>query len=100
MIQVFKMVSGEEMIATIAGEASDHYVLEDAVTLIYQNMQDGRMSAGFAPFMPYAEGEIKLLKTSVACVADVKEQMVQEYTRIFSKIMVAPATALSGLSRG
>lgn len=95
-VKLYKLVSGEEVLAkqvsdgslSFSGDATS-IILEDAVTLVYQQTEKGQMSVGFAPFMPYADGSITLYTTSIASVAEPKQQIRNEYTRIFTGIVVA-----------
>lgn len=98
-IKLFKLNSGEEIIANQLAVTDTSTTVEDAVSLVYQQVDEGRMSIGFAPFMPQAEGEISIWHTAVACVANPKETLLAEYNRVFSKIQIAPASALGSLQR-
>ena len=93
-IKIFKLTSGEEAVADVVGEDNHGFLLQDAVGLVYHQVEDGKMSVGFAPFMPYAEGEIRLSFSAIASSASVKAHLLQEYNRVFSKIIVAPAGSI------
>jgi hypothetical protein len=95
-IKLYKLTSGEEIIGSIVKDASDHVELTDAVTLVYHQLEGGKMSAGFAPFMPYSEGNIKVKLQSICGESDVKAQLLDEYKRIFSPI-IQPRSGLSGM---
>lgn len=95
-IVLFKLISGEELIAKVImrGLMTE---IQDAVTLVYHQVGDGKMSVGFAPFMPYANDKsIKLNPSSIASEADPKDQILGEYNRIFSNIVIAPANSIIG----
>jgi hypothetical protein len=98
-IKLFKLISGEEIIAKVTSfrtVSGNEYVLEDVVSLVYQPTNDGRMTTGFAPFMPYAEGEIALNQSAVvSSTSELKQQILDEYNRVFSKIQIAPASVLA-----
>jgi hypothetical protein len=94
-IKLIKFTSGEEIIATIVSQDTEKsLVVKDAITLVYRPTQEGggAMSVGFAPFMPYAEGEVLLYASSMAAITDVKEDLAKEYDRIFGAgIVIAQA---------
>lgn len=87
-VTLFKLISGEEIIGTLVGTSPDYVELKDTVTIAYQPTNDGKMSAGFAPHMPYAGGNLTLYSSAIAFRADLKEDMLNEYKRIFGGIIV------------
>lgn len=91
-IRIFKLISGEELIGNVVSSSGTDIVLEDVVTITYHPVGEGKMSAGFAPHMPYSEGNIVLQLHAVAVSADVAGEMLNEYKRIFSKIITPPGT--------
>lgn len=95
-IILIKLISGEEIIATLVGSSQDSIELKDAVTIAYHPTEGGKMSAGFAPHMPYSEGNLTLYSSAIAFRAGVKEDMLNEYKRIFGGIIV-PKQGIQGL---
>ena len=92
---MYKLTSGEDILATLVSEGTDSTIIDDAVSLVYQQTgQQGQMSVGFAPFMPHAEGTITLQHGAIAVSATPKREMLNEYNRIFSKIIIAPAGSI------
>lgn len=92
---MYKLVSGEDILATFVSEGTESTIVDDAVSLVYQQTgQQGKMSVGFAPFMPYAEGTIALRNAAIAVASTPKAEMLNEYNRIFSKIIIAPAGSI------
>lgn len=92
--KLFKLISGEEVIATITEEDDYNYTIEKAISLMYTPVEGKGMVANFAPFLPYCEGPMKLTKHSVSCHSDVQDKVKEEYRRAFSDIIIAPANAL------
>lgn len=91
-IRLFKFVSGEEIIADVKENQHERYIVEDAVTLVYRPQDGGKMTVGFAPFMPYAEGNISLFKSSLISESDPQRDLKDEFNRIFGAgIVIAPA---------
>ena len=97
-IKLFKFVSGEEIIADITstdldlGGAPKSFTINDAVTLVYRPQEGGKMTVGFAPFMPYATGKIELLSSAIIAYSEPQEDLLNEFNRIFgSGIVVAQA---------
>lgn len=96
-IKLFRLTSGEEILVDVVNTTDDHVEIKDAVVLVYHRAAEDKMSVGFAPFMPYAEGNITLFNRAIETTAVCTEQLLGEYTRIFGKIQVAPAGILAGL---
>lgn len=86
-VKVFKLFSSEELIATIVSSDDQTFTIEDPITLAYQPMGDGKMTVGFAPFMPQATGHITLQRTAIACTAAPKDALLQEYNRVNSRLI-------------
>ena len=90
-IKLYKLTSGEEVIATLVGAAPDYIEVTDAVSLVYHQVGEGKMSAGFAPFMPYSDGNILIKSTAICGTSNVKDQLLDEYKRVFSPIIQPPS---------
>lgn len=97
-IKLFRLMSGEEILASVVGTAPEYVELTDAVVLVYHRAAEDKMSVGFAPFMPYAEGNIILYSRAIETTSTCTEQLLGEYNRIFGKIQIAPAGILTGLN--
>lgn len=93
-IKLFRLTTGEEILAKETATGSDYSKITDAVTLVYQQTAQDKMSVGFAPFMPYCDGDIHLRHVGVVAISDPNERMLQEYNRLFSNIVIAPANAI------
>lgn len=90
-LMLYKLVSGEELVGEVV-QTSEHSVeVKNAVTLVYQQMAEGKMSVGFAPFMPYAEGKIEIRNSAIAAAAPPTDQIANEHMRVFSGIVIASA---------
>jgi len=88
---LYKLVSGEELVAQELNKTPTAVTIKNAVTLVYQQVGEGKMSVGFAPFMPYGEDEIELNMNTIAASSLPKDQIAQEHTRVFSGIVIASA---------
>ncbi len=96
-IRVFKLISGEEIIAEIFNHFDRHIELKSPATIIIQQTQQG-VGVGLMPYMAYATGNINLHRTAIASDAEPDQKMVNEYNRIFgSGIEVVPASALASI---
>lgn len=87
-LKLFKFISGEEAVANVVKETATTVEINNAVTLVYHQVAEGKMSVGFAPFMPYADGDISLEKTAIAASAPPTEQIANEHLRVFSGIVL------------
>lgn len=91
-IKLIKFVSGEEIIADVISAGTDAKVIKEAATLVYRRQDDGQMTVGFAPFMPYANGSITLYDSSILGITDAQDDLKNEFNRIFGTgIVVAQA---------
>ena len=95
-IKVFKLISGEELIAKVK-TAGYGYDMEAPATILMQQTKEG-VGLALMPYMPYSEGTMKLYNQSIATEGEPSTKMVNEYNRLFgSGIEIAPASALVGL---
>jgi len=89
---IIKLISSEEILCTQISSGEGVMVIKDAVLLIYKQTKEGNMSVGFAPYMPYADGTISLNHSAIASNSYPKQELADEYNRIFgSGIMIAGA---------
>lgn len=93
-IQLVKFTSGEEIICTVLSHTTDALHIDDAVTLVYHQNEQGTVSVGFSPYMPYSSGTIHVKSHAVQSTSVVKSDLLSEYNRVFSKIVLAPAGAI------
>lgn len=94
-VTLFKLISGEEIIGTLVGTSPDYVELKDTVTIAYHPTNDGKMSAGFASHMPYTDGNLILYSSAIAFRANLKEDMLNEYKRIFGGIIMPRQTIVT-----
>ena len=89
---LIKLTSSEEILCTQITSGEGAMVIKDAVLLIYRQAKEGAMSVGFAPFMPYADGTISLNHSAISANGYPKQDLADEYNRIFgSGIVIAGA---------
>ena len=89
---LIKLTSSEEILCTQISSGEGAMVIKDAVLLIYRQAKEGAMSVGFAPFMPYADGTISLNHSAISANGYPKQDLADEYNRIFgSGIVIAGA---------
>lgn len=86
-IIIIKLISGEELLGTVNYRTPESIEMKNIVTIAYHPVGEGKMSAGFAPHMPYADGPIIVRTAAIAIEATVKEDMANEYKRIFGGII-------------
>jgi hypothetical protein len=81
MIRVFKLLNGEELISESTGTGTG-YDLKDPAAIVIQQTAKG-VGVALAPFMPYANSEIQLLRTAIVAESTPNSDMENEYRRIF-----------------
>ena len=91
-VKLIRMSSGEDVVATIVDETDSVLKIEDAIVAI----PTGEGKLGFAPWSPILSKSDKILpvnKNFVVYVAEVAEDIVNQYNQMFSKI-VTPTNKL------
>lgn len=91
-VKLIRMSSGEDVVATIVDETDSVLKIEDAIVAI----PTGEGKLGFAPWSPIVSRSDKILpvnKNFVVYVAEVAEDIVNQYNQMFSKI-VTPTNKL------
>jgi hypothetical protein len=97
-VKVFKLINGEELISEVFNTYEGQYELKNPANIMLQQTGNGQMGVGIAPYMPYADGNVKLNWTAIASEAEPEQSMINEYNRIFGAgIQVVGAGALAGL---
>ena len=93
-VKVFKLVDGTELIAEQV-EAFDQFLeLKSPAAIVLQQSKDS-VGVALAPYMPYVEGNYRLMRSAIACEAEPKIQMQNEYSRIFgSGIQIVQAGSI------
>ena len=95
---VFKMINGEEIMGEVFNTFNDLWEIKHPSQIILQRNEAGNMGVAIAPYMPYADGNIKLYKQAVAAHCEPDKNLVNEYNRIFGAgIQIAPASVLASL---
>jgi hypothetical protein len=90
-VKIFKMINGEVIMGDIVSEdfGQGHYVVNEPASVMLQE-RDGGMGVGIAPYMPYAEGKVKIRLNAIAAEADADQKLANEYNRLFgSGIVIA-----------
>lgn len=90
-VKLYKLSSGEEIIGDVRSTNDTSVILNDVVLIVYSQNKEGDMATNFAPFLPFADKDISINLNTVCATADVKANLLSEYSRIFSKIQIAPA---------
>lgn len=91
-VKLIRMSSGEDVVATIVNETDSVLEVENAIVAI----PTGEGQIGFAPWSPLVSKSDKTLpvnKKFVVYVAEVAEDIVNQYNQMFSKI-VTPTSKL------
>jgi hypothetical protein len=93
-IKVFKLISGEEIIAEVFNQFDQYIELKSPATIVIQQTQQG-VGVGLMPYMAYATGNVQLYKNAIASEASPDVKMINEYNRIFgSGIQIASAGSI------
>lgn len=83
-VRIYKLIGGEDVIASVKENTPNFVVLQDPATIIIQNDGSGRMGLGLAPYAPYAkDGTTTLFLSAVAAVCTPDLKLENEYNRLF-----------------
>lgn len=94
-IKGFRLTTGEVILAQVVVEEAESYEIKKAAQLVTQEVEPGKMGVLLQPFIPFAKGNINLVKYSINAVFDLDLQVENEYNRIFgSGIQIVGADSI------
>lgn len=90
-IKLIRLITGEFLMADIEADTGDTMQLRDAVILLI-----GKENVGFTHLNPFGNDPENTTVNAqhVLFTAEPAEDILKEYSRIFSRIQVAPASAI------
>lgn len=89
-IKLIRLVTGEFLMADVESENDVSITLRDPVILMI-----GKEQVGFAAFNPFGvEDTIVMNSMHVLYDTTPQDDLIAEYTRVFSRIQIAPANTL------
>lgn len=94
-VKLVRIISGEDLLATISSNllVPGEVILEDIVQLVMTSPTN----IGLVPFQPWADlpnGKLVLRKEHVLWMVDPKDNLLNEYQKVFSKIITATKPSL------
>ncbi|UTS52051.1 hypothetical protein [Synechococcus phage BUCT-ZZ01] len=92
-IILLKLVTGEEVIATVE-DHGNMYFLTDALQIIPTMNEKGGMHLNVMQFMPYLEDGIPVSKASVVLFGVPKKNLMDQYKEYFGKILTPPKSSI------
>lgn len=93
-VKVFKLLDGTELIAEQIQMFDQFLELKAPAAIVLQQTERG-VGVALAPYMPYVEGNYKLMRSAIAVDGEPNLQMQNEYSRIFgSGIQIVPAGSI------
>lgn len=95
-VKVFKLSTGEEIIAKVTYVGQDSYKIRDPLLVVLRE-SNGSIGVELAPFfMAYANGDIVLLVGSIMAITDnFDERLLGNYKQFFSPIIQPPVQGIS-----
>ena len=84
-VKVIRLTSGEDIVTSLVEENDDNIVIQDAIVAV----PAGGGQLGFAPWAPLLRNDVKELTVSkkfVIYIADVNDELVEQYEEMFSLI--------------
>jgi len=87
------MSSGEDVVANVIDDREDVIVLEEPIVAV----PAGNGQLGFAPWSPLlstSEKEINVNKRFVVYVAEVQDDVVEQYEKMFATVQTPPKKKL------
>lgn len=104
-VKQFKLLSGETVLGTYIGqseEKSDCDLYEDTIQLVITDslQNPAEQTVGFAPFPEYNnpknKNKIEINRSLVVFYIEPDEQFVEQYNKIFGKILTPPQKIFTG----
>jgi len=93
-VKVFKLVDGTELIAEQVHTFDQFLELKSPAVIVLQKTERG-VGVALAPYMPYVEGNYKVMRSAIVVDGEPNIQMQNEYSRIFgSGIQIVSAGAI------
>lgn len=89
--EIIKLVNGDEIIGRSRTDGGAAIAVSDALQLITVPQEGGQVGLGFMPYMPYIKGDVIIMTSAVVAVAEPNDQLLETYTRHFSKIVLPPS---------
>jgi hypothetical protein len=91
-VKLIRMWSGEDVVADLIEDTEDAIVITNPIVAI----PAGNGQMGFAPWSPILKGkgeELNVTKKYVVYIAEAQEQIVEQYSEMFS-VIKAPTKKL------
>ena len=93
-VKVFKLLDGTELIAEQFQVFDQFFELKSPAAIVLQQSERG-VGVALAPYMPYVEGNYKVMRSAIVVDGEPNIQMQNEYSRIFgSGIQLVSAGAI------
>lgn len=87
--------TGEEVFGVLSSESETHYTLSNPQTLVAAHSQNGQPGVGLREFMMTADNEtVDVAKVKVQAVAQTKQAIVDEVSRLRSGLITPNAPAI------
>ena len=87
-IKVFRTITGEDLVAEIVDTKYGEYYYVKNPAVINLTDTETSIRVGLTPYLPFAKGPIKLHIHSLSAEAELDPDMIKEYKRVFSPIVV------------
>lgn len=91
-VHIMKLANGEEVIGKADFTDEGVVVVTDALQIMLMPSEEGRMSMGLMPYMPYAKAFL-IYNSNLVAVGVPNDDLLEKYNRSFSKI-VLPSTSI------
>ena len=88
-VKLIRMSSGEDLITTVITEEEKTITLKDSIVAV----PTGTGSIGFVPWSPLlnkSEKEIVVNKSFVVYVAEVDDDVLNQYNKMFNRLVTPP----------
>ena len=95
-VKIFKLMTGEEVVAEITNETDNSVSLKNCVASVLQPSRDGKLSFGFVPFGAMVDGDITIKKDKLLFTAAASDDLKNNYNSMFGGIVTPPKTLITG----
>jgi hypothetical protein len=86
-VKLIRMTTGEDVVASIVEDTSDTISIKDPIVAV----PAGNNQLGFAPWSPILSDDVDKItveKKFIIFISDVKSEVIDHYTKMFSRVIV------------
>jgi hypothetical protein len=98
VLRVFKLITGEEIIAEVVSttETTYAYDIKNVLMLMMQQSQDGRFGISIVPWGAHSNDPVTINEEHIIYSAEPKKELVELYEKAFSPLALPQKSLITG----